>query len=147
MGQMFDKTRNQIDNRSWDHFSAFQDHIDHSNPQTTSLEKVKFTGQGSSWYDSNDLWAKLEPPRCLQYKPGNFLAIRPLNWDEMIDKDDDDENWVDHRAPTGGKTRPGDCNDNDDREGEEETEGGETGTRKGKGTKYGKEIGTGKKKG
>jgi hypothetical protein len=147
MGQMFDKTRDQMNNWRWDNPRAFGDQVDRSNPQTTSSGKVKRTGERFSWYGSDDLRAKIEPPSCRQYKPGDFLAVRPLNWDEIIDEDDDDENWADPGAPSGGRSRPGDDNDNDDGEGEEDTQGGEKGTGKGKGTKDGKGKGKGKGKG
>jgi len=80
----------------------------------------------------------IEPPTCRQYEPGDFLAVRPLNWDEMIDEDDDDENWADSGAPSGARSCPGDDNDNDDDEGEEDTQGGETRTGKRKGPKHGR---------
>jgi len=80
----------------------------------------------------------IEPSSWWQYKPGDFLAIRPLNWDEIVDEDDDDDNWADPRAPRGGRTHSGDGNENDDSEGEEDTQGGETGTGRGKGTRDGK---------
>jgi hypothetical protein len=153
MGQMFDKTRDQMNNWRWDNPRAFGDQVDRSNPQTTSSGKVKRTGERFSWYGSDDLRAKIEPPSCRQYKPGDFLAVRPLNWDEIIDEDDDDDNWADPGAPSGGRSRPGDGNDNDDGESEEDTQGGEKGTGKGKGTKDGKgkgkatEDGKGKGKG
>jgi hypothetical protein len=83
---------------------------------------------------SNDLRAKIEPASYRQYKPGDFLAVRPLRWDEIIDKDDDDNNWGDRGAPSGGRSRPGHGNDNDNRESEGETQGAEKGTGKGKGT-------------
>jgi hypothetical protein len=121
MGQMFDKTRDQMHNWRWDNPLAIGDQVDRSNPQTTSLGEVKRTGERFSCYGSDDLRAQIEPPSCRQYKPGNFLAVRPLNWDEIIDKDDDDENWVDPGAPSGGRSRPGDDNDNDDGEGEDDT--------------------------
>ena len=89
----------------------------------------------------------MEPPSCRQYKPGDFLAIRPLNWDEIIDEDDDDENWADPRAPSSGRSCPGNGNDNDNGEGEEDAQCGEKGTGKGKGTKDGKRKGKGKGKG
>jgi hypothetical protein len=76
--------------------------------------------------------------------PGDFPGVRPLNWDEIIDEDDDDENWAAPGVPSGGRSRPGDGNDNDDSEGEEAMQGGEEGTRKGKGTKDRKGIGKGK---
>jgi hypothetical protein len=142
---MFDKTHDQMNNWRWDNPRAFGDQVDRSNQQTTSSGKVKRTGHRFSWYGSDDLRAKIEPPSCRHYKPGHFLAVRPLNWDEIIDEDDDDENWVDPGAPSGGRSRPGDDNDNDDGEGEEDTQGGEKGTGNGKGTKDGK--GKGKEKG
>jgi hypothetical protein len=137
MGQMFDKTRDQMINWRWHTPGAFGDQVDRSNPQTTSSGTVNRTGECVSWYCSDDLKAKIQPRSCRQYKPGDFLAIRPLNWDERIDEDDDDDNWVDPGAPCGGKSRPGDGNDNDDSEGEEDMQGGEKGTGKGKGTKHG----------
>jgi len=153
MGQMFDKTRDQMNNWRWDNPRAFGDQVDRSNPQTTSSGMVKRASERFSWYGSDDLRAKIEPPNCRQYEPGDFLAIRPLNWPEMIDKADDDENWADPGLLCGGRSRPDDDNDNDDSEGEEDTPGGEKGTGKGTGTKHGKgkgketEDGKGKKKG
>jgi len=133
-----------MNNWRWDNPRAFGDQVDRSNPQTTRSGKVKRTGERFSWYGSDDLRAKIEPPSCRQYKPGDFLAVRPLNWDEIIDEDDDDDNWVDPGAPSGGRSRPSDGNDNDDSEGEEDTQGGEKGTGKGKGTKDGQGKGKGK---
>jgi len=83
-----------MNNWRWDNPLAFRDQVDRSNPQTASSGKVKRTGECFSWYSSNDLRAKIEPPSCGQYKPGDFLAVGPPNWDELIDKDDDDENWA-----------------------------------------------------
>jgi hypothetical protein len=150
---MFDKTRDQMNNWRWDNPRAFRDQVDRSNPQTTRSGKVKRTDERFSSYCSDDLRAKIAPPSCQQYKPGDFLAVRPLNWDEIIDEDDDDDNWADPGAPSGGSSRPGDGNDNDDGESEEDTQGGEKWTGKGKGTKDGKgkgkatEDGKGKGKG
>jgi hypothetical protein len=79
----------------------------------------------------------IEPPSCRQSKPGVFQAIRPLNWDEIINEDDDDDNWADSGPLSGEWNHPGDGNDNDDGESEEDIQGGEKGTRKGKGTKDG----------
>jgi len=128
----------------WDKPRAFGDQVNRSNQQTSSLGKVKRTGEHFSWYGSKDLRAKIQPPSCRQYKPGDFLAIRPLNWDDIINEDDDDDNWADPRAPSGGRSHPSDGNDNDDSEGEEYTQSGEKGTGKGKGTKDGKGKGKGK---
>jgi len=147
MGQIFDKACKQINNWRWDNPRAFGDQVDRSNPQTTSLGKVKRTGERFSWYGSDDLRAKIEPPSCWQYKPGDILAIRPLNWDEIIDENDDDEKWADPAAPSSERSRPGDGNDNVNGEGEEDTQSGEKGTGKGKGTKDGKGKGKGKGKG
>jgi len=119
MGQMFGKTRDHINNWRWDNPHAFRDQVERSNPQTTSSGKVKRTGEHFSWYCSDDLRAKFEPPSCQQYKPGDFLAVGPLNWDEIIDEDGDDENWADPGGSSGGRSCPGDGNDNDDSEGEE----------------------------
>jgi len=147
MGQMFDKTRDQMNNWRWDNPRAFGDQLDRSDPQTASSGKVQRTGGLFCWYGSDDLRAKIEPPSCRQYKPRNFLAVRPLNWDEIIDKDDDDENWADRGAPSNGQSHPGNSNDNDNGEGEEDMQGGEKGTGKGKGTKDEKGKGKGKAKG
>jgi hypothetical protein len=108
---------------------------------------VKRTCEHFSWYGSDDLRAKIEPPSCRHYKPGDFLAVRPLNWDEIINKDDDDENWADPGVLSGGRSHPSDNIDNDDGEGEEDTQGGEKGAGKGKGTKDRKGKGKGKGKG
>jgi len=86
----------------------------------------------------------IEPPSCRQYKPGDFLAVRPLNWDEKIEEDDEDVNWADRGAPSGGRSHPRNGNDNDDGEVEDDMQGGETETRKGNGTKDGKKIAKGK---
>jgi len=147
MGQMFDKTCDQINNSRWDNPRAFGDQVNRSNPQTTSSGSVKCTGEHFSLYGSDDLQAKIEPPSCRQYKPDDFLAVRPLNWDEIIDEDDDDDNWAHPGVPSGGRRPPGDGNDNDNGEGEKDTQGGKKGTGKEKGTKDGKGREKGKGKG
>jgi len=128
MGQMFDKTRDQMNDWWWDNPCSFGDQFDGSNPQTTSSGRVKSTGEHFSWYGTDDPRAKIEPQSCWQYKAGVFLAVRPLNWDEIIHEDDDDENWADPGAPSGGRSHPGDDNDNDDGQGEEGRQGGGKGT-------------------
>jgi hypothetical protein len=138
MGQIFDKTRDQMSNWSWDNPRAFGDQVDRSNPPTTSSGKVERTGERFSWYGSDDFRAKIEAPNCRQYQPGDFLAVRPLNWDEIIEYDDDDDNWADPGAPSSGSSRPGDGNENNQGEGEDDTLGAEKGTRKEKGMKDGK---------
>jgi hypothetical protein len=144
MGQMFDKTRDEMKNWTWDKQGAFGDQVDNSNPETTRSGQVHRTGEYFYWYGSNYLRAKIEPPSCRQYKPGDLLAVRPLSWDEIIDEDDDDDTWVDPGTPSGGRSRPSHGNDNDDSKGEEDTQSSEIGTGKGKGTKDGKGKGKGK---
>jgi len=151
---MFDKTRQQINNRRWDNPHTFGDQVDCSNPQTTNSEKVERTGERLSWYGSNDPRAQIEPPSCRKYKPGDILATRALTWDETIEEDDDDDNWVDPRVPSSGRSRPSDGNGNDDGKGKEEDmqgsgkgTGKEKGTQDGKGKQTGKWKGKGKRKG
>jgi hypothetical protein len=57
--------------------------------------------------------------------PGNLLAITPLNWNEIIDEEQDDDNWADARAPSSGKSSPTHGNDTNDVEGDEDTQGSE----------------------
>jgi len=135
MAQMFDTTHDHMKNWRWDHPRAFGDQVDRSNPHTTSSGKVKCTGERFSWHGSDDLMAKIQPPSCWQEKPGDFLAGRPLNWDEIIDENAEDENWADPGALISGSSRPSDGTDNDEGEGEEDTQGGEKVTRKVNGTK------------
>jgi hypothetical protein len=101
MGQMFNKTCDQRNNWRWDYPHACGDQVDCYNLQTSHLGQVLRTIEHFSWYGSNDLSAKIQPPSSWKYKPGNFLAVVPLNWDEKINEDNDDENWVDLRAPSG----------------------------------------------
>jgi hypothetical protein len=138
MGQIFDKTHDLMNNWRWDNPCSFGDQINYSNPQTTSVRKDIRTSERLSLYDCDDRSAKIELPTCRQYKPGDFLAIRPLHWDEIIEKNEDDENWVDRKIPSGGRSCPGDGNDNHDGDCEEDTQRGEKGTGKGKGTMEGK---------
>jgi hypothetical protein len=141
----------------WDNPRAFGDQVDCCNTQTISSGQVKRNGERISWYVTNDLRADIEMPSCQQYKPGDFLGVRPLNWEEIIDEDDDDDNWAYPGALYGGRSSPGDGNDNDIGESEEDTQGGEKGTwnwkgthdgnGKGKATEDGKGKGMGKGKG
>jgi len=64
MGQMFDKTRDQMNNWRWDNPRAFGDQADRSNPQSTSSGKVTPTGERFCLYGSDDLRAQIEPPSC-----------------------------------------------------------------------------------
>jgi hypothetical protein len=79
IGQMFDKTHDQMNNWRWDNPRAFGDQVDCSNLQPTSLGKVKRTSECFSWYGNDDFRAKIEPPRCRLYKPGDFVGVRPQN--------------------------------------------------------------------
>jgi len=75
------------------------------------------------------------------------MAFRPPNWDEIIDKDDDNDSRSDHGAPRRGSSRHTDGNDSDNGDGEEEKQGDENGTWKEKGTHNQTGIGKGKGKG
>jgi len=137
----------------WDNTRACRDHVNCSNPQKNSSGKVERTSEHFSWYGSDDFRATIEPSSFRQYKLGNFLAIRTQNWHEIIDEDDDDENWVDPGGPSSGRSCPGDDNDNDEGAGDEDMQSVEEGTGKGKRTKDGQgkgkatEAGKGKGKG
>jgi len=124
LGHMFDKICDQMNNWRWDHPRAVEDQVNRTNLQTTSSGKVKRTSERVSWYGRDDLKAMIDPPSCRQYEPGNFLTVRPLNWDEIIEEDDDDENWSDPEVPSGGRSRPEDGNVNDHGEGKEDMQGG-----------------------
>jgi len=100
-GANVSKFRYQMTNWRWDNTRSFGDQVDRSNPLSTGSGKVKLTGEPFCWYSSNDLSTKIELPSCRQYKPGNFLAVGPLNWDEIINEDDDNENWADAGGPRG----------------------------------------------
>jgi hypothetical protein len=147
MRRMFDKTRDRRINWRWDNPGACGDQVDCSNQWTTSSGMVKCSGERFSWYGSDDLRATIEPPSCQQYKPGDFLAVGPLNWNEMFHEDDDDDNWADPGGPSCGRSCPGHGNDNHNAESEEDSEGAEQGVGKGKGTKHGKGTWKGKGKG
>jgi len=153
MGQMFDITRDDMNNWRWDNPRAFGDQVDRSNPHTTSLGKVQRTCEHFSWHGIDYLSAQIEPPSCRQYKPGDLLALGPLNWDEIIDEDDDDDNWADPCSPRVGRSRPDNGNQNDDGESERDMQGSAKGTGKEQGTKDGRgkgmatEDGKGKRNG
>jgi len=135
---MFDISHNYKNNWRWDNPRAFGDQAKGSNSQTTSLGKVKCNGDHFSSYRTNDIRAKSVLPTLRPFKLGDFLTVSPLNWNEIIAKDVDAEDWADPGVPSSGKNRPGDGNDNDDGEGEEDMQGGQKQTRKGKATKDGK---------
>jgi hypothetical protein len=101
MGQMFDKTRNRMNNWMWDKSCAFRSQFDLSNLQTTCSGMVKPTVERFPCYGIEHLMEQIEPPSCRQYTAGEFLAVRLLNWDEIIDEDDDDDNMADPGGPSG----------------------------------------------
>jgi hypothetical protein len=72
------------------------------------------------------------------------MAVGPLNWNQIINENDDDDSCADPSALSGGRSQPSNGNGNDDSEGEEDTQGGERRTEKVKGTKDGKGKGKGK---
>jgi len=134
MGQIFEKTRDQMNNWMWDNPRDFADQVDHSNSQSTSSGKVNQTCEHFSSCSRDDLWGKIALPSCRKYKPGDILAVRTLNWDAIIEEDADDENWADPGAPSGERSCLGAGNVNDNGKGEENTLGGEKGTGEKKGT-------------
>ena len=111
------------------------------------------SGERFSWYSSDDLREKIDPPSCRQYTRRIFLAIRPPYWDEIIDGVEDNDNWADPEWPITGMTLPSHGNEIDDGEGQEDWQGGENGTAIRQGTKDGKTkwkwkgMGNGKGKG
>jgi len=121
MRRMFDKTRERMNNWRWDKPRGFGDQPDRSNPLTTSSGKVKRTGECFSWYGRDALRVKIEQPSCRQYTLGDFLAVGPLIWDEIIDENDDDENRADPTALSGGKSLPSNGNDNENGDGVKDT--------------------------
>jgi hypothetical protein len=62
--------------------------------------------------------------------------------DEIIDKNDDDENCADSRVACGARSCPGNGCENTDSEGDKDTEGSEKGTGKGKRTPHRMQKGT-----
>jgi hypothetical protein len=62
MGQMFDKTCNQMNNCHWDNPVFFGDHVDCCSLKTSSSGQVKCTSKRSSLYGSDDLRAKIGSP-------------------------------------------------------------------------------------
>jgi len=123
-----------MNNWSWENPGGFGDQVDLLNVQTTSWRNVKRTGEQFSWYSRDNPSVKISPPSCRQYTPGDFLAVRPLNPNEKIDQDVDDDTLANPSAPSGGRSRPGDGNDNYNSESEEDTQGGDQGTGIGMGT-------------
>jgi hypothetical protein len=67
MAQIFEKIWEQMNVWRWDNRHGFGDQVDRFTLQTTSSGKVTRTGKRFSWYGSDDLTAKIEPPICRQY--------------------------------------------------------------------------------
>jgi hypothetical protein len=99
---------------TWDNPRAFRDEVDRPVTQTARSGKVDCTGKRFFWYGTDDLEAKIVQPTCRQYTAGEFQTVRPLNWGETFDDNDNDENWVDPGALSGGRRRHGHVNDTDD---------------------------------
>jgi hypothetical protein len=59
MWQIFDKSRDKMNNRRWDNPRAFGDEVDLFNPQSTSLVRVRRTSERFSWYVSSDLRSEM----------------------------------------------------------------------------------------
>jgi len=127
-GQMFRKTYNQIINWRQDNPHSFGNEVKHRNPQTTSSGKFKPTCHRFAWYGSDDLRGKIGPPSCRQWKPSNYLGVRQLNCDKIIDKVDDEQNWVDPGVWSGGRRDPCIGNVNDDGDSGVNRQGGDIGT-------------------
>jgi len=125
MSRMFDNICDRMNNSRLDNHCAFADQVDHIEVQTTCWGKVELTSEHDLWKGSDDLEANSALRSLHQSNPENFHQVRPVNWDELLIKDGDDENWGDTGAPSGGRGRHGDGNDNDDGAGEVDTNGGE----------------------
>ena len=78
-GQTFDKTCYQMNNWRWDNPRALGNHVDFTKPQISSSGNVKCTGKHFALYSSDNPRAKIEPPSCRPYKPGDCLAVELLN--------------------------------------------------------------------
>jgi len=144
MEQTFDKTHHEMMSGQWDSPCAVVVHVDHSNALRNSSGTVNCTYKSFSRYRQNDFRAKIEPPSCLQYKPGTLQGVGLLNRDEKIDEDERDGNWVDSVVPSSGMSRPLKANNNDEGKGEDDMQGGEKVTGKVIGSKD--EMGIGKQK-
>jgi hypothetical protein len=147
MVQMFYTICHQMNNLRWNNLRSFGDQVDRSNPQTTSSGNVQHTRELFSWSCSDGLRSKFEPRSCRQSNPGDFLAVKLLDWDITIHMDDDDGNWADPGATHSGRSCSSNGNHNDDGEGEEVMQGGEKATGKDNGIKDGKGKAKGKAKG
>jgi hypothetical protein len=88
MGHIFATTSSQMNNWGWDNPGAFMDEVASFYPPKTISGKAK--PHGDSFYLSGCDYprAKSEESCCQQYKPSDVLAIKPLNWDEIIDDND-----------------------------------------------------------
>jgi hypothetical protein len=80
---------------------------------TTGSVNVKCTFERCARYRPDDLHTVIESCSWQQEKPGEFLTVRPMNWDEILDKDDDTANWADPGPPSDGWGRLSHLIDND----------------------------------
>jgi hypothetical protein len=92
-----------MNNSRWDNHCAFADQVDHIEVQTTCWGKVQLTSERDFWNGSDDLGANSALRRLHQFNPENFHQVRPVNWDELMIKDGDDENWgiLEHQVVEG----------------------------------------------
>jgi len=87
-------------NWKWENLGFFGDKVNRSNLLTTSSGLVQRSAKRFSCYGSDYLRVWFQRPRCRQYKPGNQLRERLLNWHEKIIEDDDDGYRTDPAAPS-----------------------------------------------
>jgi hypothetical protein len=135
---MVHKTHWYMNTCGWEDPCSFGNQVKHFNLKSTSVEHDKYIGECFSCYSIDNLCAMIDPPSCVQYKPGNVLAVKTLHWDEIFDEDDDDRHRADRNALDGGLSHPGNHNVNDDGKGVVDRQGGEKGTGNGLGTPNGK---------
>jgi len=90
----------------------------------------------------------IEPPSCRQYELGDILAVGRLNWDGIIDKNDDPENWPLPGGWSSVRSFLSHGNGHDNGEDEEDTQCGDnwTGTGMGRMDRKGNGMGKGKER-
>jgi len=125
MWQMFNTTRDQTRISSWDNPCAVSDLVDCSTPENTSFRYIQWSGKCVSCYGTNYLQPMIESPRCRQHKQDEYVAIRPLNRNEIIDVDDEIVEGADPGALSWLRSFLGNANGNDHSAGEEDKLGSE----------------------
>jgi hypothetical protein len=144
MRQLVDTTSDQGNNWRGDNHRAFEDQVDCSDPFKTSSGASVRHCMHFGLYSSNKLRINIQQPGCRHDKPGEVLVVRPLNLDEKIDNQDDNEKSRNSGEPIGETSSLRDVQENDDCQGEEAKQGVENGTGMRKGTN--KREGNGKGK-